>query len=287
MCNTGHPPGRKDNPMASLHNSAETGGDMFIVVAPITGGAAVEMHKISTAFNALSDAVKAGMQLLMPLAVGLPTGEDHDKATATALRLSKMRDGYAALTLERNLHIESRMRVSLKHGRGDAMEMAEYITRKWGAGAAPPRSVINGLVDRWWIKRGLDDRDLALLEIALRGPFPGVTISFTTEAVVNMDLYPAERSYSSLAQEALDAIPGARKIVYCPHRELERVVATPDPAPDPVTMQYKRCATQAAIGNLIQHLNDHHQWSFDKIADWLDGLHTSGQFDLSVVPPTT
>lgn len=39
--------------------------------------------------------------------------------------------------------------------------------------------------------------------------------------------------------------------------------------------------------DLVQHVNDHHKWSRDQIADWLDKLHDDGRVDLSFNTPDT
>lgn len=36
-----------------------------------------------------------------------------------------------------------------------------------------------------------------------------------------------------------------------------------------------------SLWNMVQHVNDHHKWTVDQIADWLDDLHDSGKVDLS------
>jgi hypothetical protein len=55
------------------------------------------------------------------------------------------------------------------------------------------------------------------------------------------------------------------------------------PSTDPSTDGL--CKYGNTIWCLVQHLNDHHRWTREQIADWLDILHDSGVINLVLTNP--
>lgn len=71
-------------------------------------------------------------------------------------------------------------------------------------------------------------------------------------------------------------LPGMDYITLCPAR---------DDDPRRCLSQYLH-GSHATLWNMIQHLNDHHEWTREgQIADWLDKLHDDGMVDLSFKTP--
>lgn len=80
--------------------------------------------------------------------------------------------------------------------------------------------------------------------------------------------------------EIAETLPGVQTIVTCPC-DLPPT-ASIDLFNPGRTCRYK--GRDGRIYSIIQHLNDGAGWSREKIADWLDELHDSGQVNLEFEP---
>lgn len=186
--------------------------------------------------------------------------EDTAAADAQAATLAKFRTGYEKREIRPNLGLESTMRRQIRTGRADWRAISEYLARRYSRGATPVNGVEFSLLTAWVNHHREDGTyQFNLVMRALQGAFPGAH-----RYGARIWLRPMEPTYSSLATEARSHIPGSSKIAKCPG---------------------VGCMQQWPIFDAIQHLNDHHHWPFEQIADWLDDLHTSGRADLTVHPP--
>lgn len=79
------------------------------------------------------------------------------------------------------------------------------------------------------------------------------------------------RSHQRLATEMFGKIPDMGKVADCP-------------ADDPDVAAYMECGNRNIFYQIV-HLNDRHQWSRERIADWLDELSATHGYDFSFPMP--
>lgn len=99
----------------------------------------------------------------------------------------------------------------------------------------------------------------------------GYSISYSPAPSVNKQ--NSTNEFAKLSEQ----LPGIKTEVAFPCDCVSRMY---DPKADQY-VEYPHIIKKGLIHAVIMHLNDQHKWSREKIADWLDELHDTGQVDIA------